>query len=223
MSFSEYITPDPSASVQYFASLTVADARRIIQNQLLPKILPENSINRWLYDGTQATTASEIGLVVGEPIPCLQDLLPIMQPNFGDTTSQNCIWLIINVNNQAYNLQSAVSLLDRIVTSALLLPPLIAELKENKFMEPLAGFHITKAPLYTLGCLLNEHWAMEDVLNAREELAYFRCAAMFLGEEPSFLFIPTSFINDYRKLLESPITQYSPNIVAMRERWLSAS
>ncbi|KAJ6532813.1 hypothetical protein B0H10DRAFT_2148021 [Mycena sp. CBHHK59/15] len=110
------------------------------------------------------------------------------------------------------------SLLDRVVSYSLLTPDLIEELKLNMFSEPLAGFHVTQAPLYTLTCLLNERWATEDVLNARAELIYFRRASLFLGEEPSFLFIPTSFINDCRKLMALQNPSYSPEIIRIRDR-----
>lgn len=72
-----------------------------------------------------------------------------------------------NINNHYYNLRSAAHILDHVESSALLLPHLIDELKAVSFMDPLAGFLITNAPLYTLACLLHEGWATEDVLNAR--------------------------------------------------------
>ncbi|KAJ6596214.1 hypothetical protein DFH09DRAFT_1305115 [Mycena vulgaris] len=115
-------------------------------------------------------------------------------------------------------MQAASNLLQRVVTSSLLLPHFIEEFKNNKFTEPLSVFRITQAPLHTLGCFLFERWAIEDILNARAELAYFRHAAKFLGEEPSFLFLSTSFINDCRHLFLRPNAQYTLNIVKLRER-----
>ncbi|KAJ6610342.1 hypothetical protein B0H10DRAFT_2225123 [Mycena sp. CBHHK59/15] len=121
-------------------------------------------------------------------MPCLDDLLPITQNieavfhqegarsiylQVGQTFVHyhlSKIRLIIGINNQVYNLRSMASLLDRVVSYSLLTPDLIEELKLNMFSEPLAGFHVTQAPLYTLTCLLNEHWATEDVLNTRAEL-----------------------------------------------------
>jgi hypothetical protein len=124
----------------------------------------------------------------------------------------------MNVNNQAHNLEAASSILEHVVAGSLLTPNLIEQLKLIPYSEPLAGFHVTRAPIYTLGCLLGEGWATEDVLNARAELLYFRRAAAFFGEEPSMLFLPTSFINDCRKLLQLPNTPYSAEIISVRAR-----
>jgi hypothetical protein len=110
-------------------------------------------------------------------------------------------------------------LLDRVIKSSLLLPNLIDEFKRNKFTEPLAGFLLTDTPLYSQGCLLDERWAIEDVLNARAELTYFRRAATKeLGNDPSFLFLPTFFTNDCRKLMQEPNREYSQNVIWTRER-----
>ncbi|KAJ6546361.1 hypothetical protein B0H10DRAFT_2131467 [Mycena sp. CBHHK59/15] len=92
------------------------------------------------------------------------------------------------------------SLLDRVVSYSLLTPDLIEELKLNMSLS------------------LWPRWATEDVLNARAELIYFRRASLFLGEEPSFLFIPTSFINDCRKLMALQNPSYSPEIIRIRDR-----
>ncbi|KAJ6478666.1 hypothetical protein DFH09DRAFT_1108265 [Mycena vulgaris] len=59
---------------------------------------------------------------------------------------------------------------------------------------------------------------LENILNARAELAYLRHAVKFLGEEPCFLFLPTAFINNYRQLFSRPNTQYTLNIVNLPER-----
>ncbi|KAJ7474052.1 hypothetical protein FB451DRAFT_1174576 [Mycena latifolia] len=72
-------------------------------------------------------------------------------------------------------------------------------------------------PLHILGCLLDEQWVIEDVLNTRSQLTYWRRAAKFLGS-PSFLFLPTFFINDCRKLFALPHRPYSPNVVELRVR-----
>ncbi|KAF8164629.1 hypothetical protein K438DRAFT_1617247, partial [Mycena galopus ATCC 62051] len=84
------------------------------------------------------------------------------------------IRLLMNINNQALPLMWAAATLDRVVSSSLLLPAIINEFKQCKYSEPLAGFHVTETPLYNIGCLLGEQWAMEDILNARAELTYFR-------------------------------------------------
>jgi hypothetical protein len=103
-----------------------------------------------------------------------------------------------------YNLAAAAGLLDGIVSGKLLLPNLIEEFKLNRFSEPLAEFNVTQTLIYMLGCLLGECWAEEDVLNACAEMIYYRQAALFLDEEPSFSFLPTSFFNNCRILVALP-------------------
>ncbi|KAJ6524883.1 hypothetical protein DFH09DRAFT_937035, partial [Mycena vulgaris] len=212
MSFSEYTNPHHSTrySAEYFADLTIADADEIIQKNRLPPILPQNSIQKWVFDCAVPTAVSEIIVTAGKAVPCLEDIFPITQvaelafneqgarsvciqigPNYARYHLSK-ICLILSINNHTFNMQAASNLLQRVVTSSLLLPHFIEEFKNNKFTEPLSGFHIMQAPLHTLGCLLFEHWAIEDILNARAELAYFRHAAKSLREEPSFLFLPTS-------------------------------
>ena len=50
----------------------------------------------------------------------------------------------MKVNNQAYNLQAASSILERVVAGLLLTPNLIEQLKLIPYSEPLAGFHVAK-------------------------------------------------------------------------------
>ncbi|KAJ6522750.1 hypothetical protein B0H19DRAFT_1277240 [Mycena capillaripes] len=241
MSFAAYTHPHPQThfSVEYFAGLTVANATYLVENDQLPRILPKDSVKKWVFDQTVPTSISEIILGIDEEIPCLDDILPITQAveqafcqegarsvcvQIGQRIVRyhlSKIHLILGVNNQTYNLEAAASILQKVTSGsqgALLLPELIEQLKLNKYAEPLAGFHVTQTPLYTLGCLLNEQWAMEDVLNARAEFIYFRRAAMDLGAEPSFLFLPTSFMNDCRKLVALPHAPYSSEIIRLRGR-----
>ena len=42
-----------------------------------------------------------------------------------------------------------------------------------RIKSPVNSFHITSFPLWQLGCLLDEVWLEEDVLNAMVELLYF--------------------------------------------------
>ncbi|KAJ7444729.1 hypothetical protein FB451DRAFT_1413115 [Mycena latifolia] len=238
MAFPAYTNPCPQSqfSVKYFAGITIAGAVDLIQGNHLPHILPRDSIQKWVFDRTEPTVSGEITLAANETIPCGEDMYPITQAAeyafYHEGARSIClqigqkivryhlskIRLIMNVNNQACNLHAAACLLERVVASSLLLPALIEELKLNKFSEHLAGFHVTDAPLYALGCLLDERWAMEDILNARAELIYFRRGANFIDEEPSFLFLPTSFINDCRTLLALPNTPFSPEVIRLRER-----
>ncbi|KAJ7239683.1 hypothetical protein C8J57DRAFT_1245797 [Mycena rebaudengoi] len=280
-----YATPNPETqySAEYFAALTIFDAHQIIQNNCLPAILPKGSIQNWCWSDTVPTAATDIIVTAADTVPCLEDLLPITQAAedaFNENARSICIRikgktqryhfskirLIVNINNHAYNLQAVSCILDRVVSSFLLLPgvreghgyestrrvfgsgrpgygwtwlPAIngfghrdpinsdnpwttrgpAEFKLCKFSEPLAGFCIARAtPIYMLGCLLDEQWVIEDILNARAELTYFRQAAKDLGPVLSFLFLPTFFINTCRKLYALPHRPYSPNLVELRER-----
>ncbi|KAJ7189968.1 hypothetical protein GGX14DRAFT_408419 [Mycena pura] len=219
MSFAAYSTPNQNTcySVEYFSALTIAETPTIN----LPPILDKNSVGGFVFAPFEPTAIDEILVTAGEAVPCLEDLLPITQEfeeaynkgarsvyfRIGDESKRyhfSKIRLFININNQSFPLMYAAAMLDRVVSYSLLLPAVIEELKQCHYTEPLAGFHVTEAPLYTLGCLLGEHWVVEDVLNARAELTYFREAAKALEADPSFLFLPTSFMNDCRTLYNLP-------------------
>jgi hypothetical protein len=80
--YSVYATPRPEAifSKEYFTSLTVADADALVQRRGLPRTLPKNSIGGLcLFHTEEPVHPSEILLSANEPIPCLEDLLPITQ------------------------------------------------------------------------------------------------------------------------------------------------
>ncbi|KAF7354194.1 hypothetical protein MVEN_01107100 [Mycena venus] len=234
MSFTSYSTPHPSTpfSTASLGTITIAQASSLVRGNSLPHILPKNSIRAWVFDQHVPDTVPEITLTAGEEIPCAEDMHPItelMEFAYNDLGARSvflelpeslcAIRLVINVNNQASNLAAAADILDRVESSFLLLPDFIDELKGIKFSEPLAGFHVTQVPLYSLGCLLQERWANEDVLNARAELTYFhRAVAKELGNDPSFIFLPTSFIIDCRTLFNHPDRPYSQNIIWVRER-----
>ncbi|KAJ7614788.1 hypothetical protein FB45DRAFT_717201, partial [Roridomyces roridus] len=210
-SFAAYSSPSLESrfSAEFFSNLTFADADALVCNRQLPQILPKGGIEKWLFAVDVPTSPAEIQLSAHEAVPGLEDLLPITQ-NMDEAYEQGArslfvqlqgnlaqyhlskVRLIINVNNHQYHLHSASILLQRVVSVPLLLPNLIKELQLSKISEPLAGFHVTQVPVYTLGCLLQERWASEDVLNARAELTYFRRAAEYPDTEPSFLFLPTS-------------------------------
>ncbi|KAK7034181.1 hypothetical protein R3P38DRAFT_3263915 [Favolaschia claudopus] len=250
MSYAEYSTPHHQTrfSAEFFNTITLADVEGLFQNDVLPHVLPRDSVTKWNLDRTVPSAIAEIVVAAGEEIPCYHDLRPIFEilekafydeflrrrhelcvPSNWKTT--NCaipflqgamsqLRLIVNYNNHEYNLLVAKRLLDRVHDSNLLSPNLIAELKLNRFAEPLAGFKVTETPLYTLGSLLDERWVLEDVLNARAEFLYFRRAVHFQHQdaEPSFLFLPTSFFNDGRTLMNKADAPYSAEIIAMRER-----
>ncbi|KAJ7601865.1 hypothetical protein DFH06DRAFT_1399924 [Mycena polygramma] len=210
MTFAQYATPHPNSpfSAESLRDITVAEASDLIQNNVLPLILPKNTVKISFFDPRVPVDASEITLAPNEVIPCAEDMLPItqaMEAAFLDESARSvCVELphgyviyhlskirvIMNVNNHMSSLALVARLLAHAKSSSLLLPSLIQELEASRYAEPLAGFHVTETPLYTLGCLLDERWALEDVLNARAELTYFhRAASLELGQDPSLLFI----------------------------------
>lgn len=84
--------------------------------------------------------------------------------------------------------------------------------------QHIRGFHITEFPLWKLGCLLDENWVEEDVLNGMAELLYFRLASASKCSCSDFLFLPTSFFNDARYLYAQQPQVFSQNIAALRDR-----
>lgn len=84
----------------------------------------------------------------------------------------------------------------------------------------ISGFAIAHYPLWTLGCLLDENWLEEDVLNSMLELRYFQHAARSADHPP--IFLPTSFFTDAKRLFMRSPQQYSLNIIALRDRISSA-
>ncbi|KAJ6452558.1 hypothetical protein C8R47DRAFT_998072, partial [Mycena vitilis] len=237
MAFIAYSTPHPQTkfSLEFFASITIADAAQLVHDKQLPYILPKDSISQPQWSAFEPTASSEIAVAVGEAIPCIDDIYVLLKAapdcykagarsvviQFGSQIVRyhfSKLRIMLNIHNQAYNLHAATNILERVVSCCLLVPELIADFKLNRFCEPLAGFHVTDTPLHTLGCLLNECWVIEDVMNARAELLYFRRAAFFDDEEPSLVFLATSFFNDCRQLMAQPNAPYSPEIIAVRER-----
>jgi len=89
----------------------------------------------------------------------------------------------------------------------------------SSILHPIQGFHVTDFPLWKLGCLLDENWVDEDVLNGMAELLYFQLAAALPDMAPGFLFLPTSFFNDAKHLYHAQTPQvFSENFVALRDR-----
>lgn len=99
--------------------------------------------------------------------------------------------------------------------------PWVESFGELMIASHIAGFSVAKYPLWELGCLLNENWLEEDLLNSLLELLYFQNAAQ-LGEA-SPLFLPTSFFNDAKHLSSQSHHEYSPNMVALRDRLFIAT
>ncbi|KAJ7834228.1 hypothetical protein B0H14DRAFT_2591010 [Mycena olivaceomarginata] len=178
VSFAAYTAPHTKTrfSPEFFASITIAEAADLVRNNLLPCVLPKNSVSKWVWDHTEPTAIPEIVITSRESIPCLEDIYPITQKTEAAyyQYAAHSLHLIVAVNNQTYNLIAVANLLGRVVSAPLLLPELIEEVRLSQFSEPLAGFHVTQTRVYTLGCLLNEQWVHEEVLNTRAELIYFR-------------------------------------------------
>ncbi|KAK7012378.1 hypothetical protein R3P38DRAFT_2550300, partial [Favolaschia claudopus] len=201
LTFDSYSTPLPgeSFSNEKIANVTFAEADIMVTQNQLPHILPNDSIISWVFDTRVPTESTAITLAAQESIPCREDLLPITQgwyqayaagfrsvyidlPNLGGPIwyhfSKAClhtlslIRLIRDFNNHLPHLVSASKILQHIQASATLPSECIDDLRGNRVTEPLAGFHVTQTALHTLGCLLNEEWASEDILNAWSELMY---------------------------------------------------
>ncbi|KAJ6453879.1 hypothetical protein C8R47DRAFT_242718, partial [Mycena vitilis] len=244
VSFNQYTEPLPDTpfSFAFFNALTVAAADDMVKTNNLPEVLPDNSILRWEFDTRIPTDPQNVTLSCREMIPSLRDLLPITRamefayPSDSGGARSVLIWftsmpdrpvqyhlskirLMLNMNNNLYPIKSASNLLRHLEQNNLLLPHLVQTFAHTRVIEPLAGFYVTRTPIWTLGCLLDERWAGEDILNARAELTYFRRAVLTMEIEPSFLYLPTCFLNDCRTLFSLPgPRQYSQNIIDLRER-----
>ena len=122
-------------------------------------------------------------------------------------TSQ--LQLIRLINNHEDSISKA-SQLSYHITSYLGLPPDITEVFDNEpFKSSVAGFHVTDFLLWKLGCLLDEEWLEEDILNAMSELLYFCQIAV---QDADFIYLPTSTFNDARQLLQSSNPTYSSDL-----------
>jgi hypothetical protein len=106
----------------------------------------------------------------------------------------------------------ACSILYHITTHLGLAEEIIEHFQKECIKAPIAGFHVTEFPLWKLGCLLNEEWLEEDILNAMAELLYFRTAAS--AKDIEFLYLPTLTFNDARRLYNSHPRVYGPNLTA---------
>ncbi|KAJ7511950.1 hypothetical protein B0H11DRAFT_2371455 [Mycena galericulata] len=204
------------------ASIPISDGVGLYFDIVLAEACRSNGWQR------NSAASSEISLAVDEDIPCLEDMFPITQAAelafHNEGARSVClqmggkivryhlskIRLIMNVNNQSYNLHAISRVLDRVVSSSLL-PELIEELNSTFFASHSLGFMLLRRRFMT-------SWVLEDVLNARAEMIYFRRGAVFFEEEPSFLFLPTSFINDCRTLMALPHAPYSAELVRLRGR-----
>ncbi|KAK6997275.1 SF3b1 domain-containing protein [Favolaschia claudopus] len=198
-SYEAYSAPHPKTrfSPQFMANATLGEVVGLVRHDLLPRILPDGSVSKWNWDQTVPVTIPETIVSSREEIPSMADMQPIMadakQAFYELRVNSVCIQfksgaivryhfsklrLIVGANNQDYNFRLMSRLLARVERESLLSPALFEKLKLNRFSEPLAGFSVTQTPLYNLGCLLDERWILDDIMNARAEFIYFRRAAM---------------------------------------------
>lgn len=124
------------------------------------------------------------------------------------------------INNNITSVQLAKSLLGHLTVTNLLSPSRFIQFQSQRLHQCIAGLRTSSFPLYQLGCLLNETWLEEDVVNALSEILYFRTAASSSapGSNPPFVLLPTLFFNNAQIIIESGNLTYPPNILALRER-----
>lgn len=108
-----------------------------------------------------------------------------------------------------------------LASSPALPPATLAHFCAQSIVAPIAGFLVSEFPLWKLGCLLDEDWLEEDIVNSLCELMYFRIAATSSDIYPSCLFLPTYFFSDARRLYNHSSHSFSPNILALRQRLLN--
>lgn len=123
--------------------------------------------------------------------------------------------LIKLINNNRDAVAKACRISHRMTTDLGLSHTIIDRFENQCLKSPIAGFYCTDFPLWKLGCLLDEEWIEEDVLNGMSELLYFRIAAT--TEAITFLYLPTSMFNDARRLYACSPWLYGPNLELLRQ------
>ncbi|KAL4259473.1 MULE transposase domain-containing protein [Pleurotus pulmonarius] len=222
-------------SSEYFKSLTFAHAA----NLDYPPILPPDSIPSWVWHTDVPGSASANLILPSDVVPHLVDLQPILRamPEAFSSGSRSVILkLVVNgeeknvhyhfsklnlfrlINNNEKTVTSARRLIQELSSS---LP--VASLvwfQQQRVSDPLCGLFGASFPLWKLGCLLDENWLEEDVLNAIAEITYFSEAARnpIPTNIPSFLYLPTSFFTDTYSLFSQPNRLYSAELLNLRKR-----
>ncbi|KAK7035144.1 hypothetical protein R3P38DRAFT_3493949 [Favolaschia claudopus] len=76
MSYAEYSTLHHQTrfSAEFFNTITLADVEGLFQNDVLPHVLPRDSVTKWNLDRTVPSAIAEIVVAAGEEIPCYHDL-----------------------------------------------------------------------------------------------------------------------------------------------------
>ncbi|KAJ7853270.1 hypothetical protein B0H14DRAFT_3450256 [Mycena olivaceomarginata] len=148
ISFAAYTAPHPKTrfSPEFFASITIAEAADLVCNNLLPCVLPKNSVSKWVWDHTEPTAIPEIVITPGNQFLYTAHSVCVQIGTKTIRYHLSKLRLIVAANNQTYNLIAVANLLGCVVSAPLLLPELIEEFRLSPFSEPLAGFHVTPNP-----------------------------------------------------------------------------
>ncbi|KAG1845542.1 hypothetical protein F4604DRAFT_1595513 [Suillus subluteus] len=215
-SYESYSTRNPFSaySNNYFWGITFENAVPLE----FPEIAPAGSVSCWCFDLDVPGSAIATVILPGKIVLHLDDLQPIIQDMEeafskgawsvsidaiinGQSISQvyhfTKIQFFIEVNNFHPKIIYARQLNKYIMTA---LP--ISQQRATKFLSSsvtqyIQGFHVTKFPLWKLGCLLGENWVKEDVLNAMAKLLYFQLASASNIIFTHFLFLLMSFLYLY--------------------------
>jgi hypothetical protein len=130
----------------------------------------------------------------------------------------------VNVNNHfipiqyAWRLQSLWSVSPDFVTI-----PQIELLQQTTILTQMKGFFGSTYPLWKLGCLLDEIWVEEDVLNSLAELLYLTHHIREADRAHQFIYLPTNFFSDAYRLYNSTPRQFSLELMDLRQRVLKTS
>ncbi|KAF9486721.1 hypothetical protein BDN71DRAFT_1374270, partial [Pleurotus eryngii] len=157
-----------------------------------PPILPSDSIPSWVWHTDVPGSAPANLILPSDVVPHLVDLQPILRAMPEVFSSGSCsviLKLVANgeeknvhyhfsklnlfrlINNNEKTVTSARRLIQEL-SSSLLVTSLVW-FQQQRVLDPLHGLFGSSFPLWKLGCLLNENWLEEDVLNATAEITYF--------------------------------------------------
>ncbi|KAJ8582779.1 hypothetical protein M405DRAFT_687913, partial [Rhizopogon salebrosus TDB-379] len=192
-SFESYSTPNPFSaySNNYFQSITFENASSLE----FPEITPARSVSHWSFNSEVPATALATLILPNEIILHSDDLQPILQrmeSAFGEGARSVAVEAFINgqavsrtyhftkirlfkeINNFHPKILYAKRLYEYFITTLPISPNHAAVFLTSSILHPIQGFHVTDFPLWRLGCLLDENWVDEDILNGMAELLYFQ-------------------------------------------------
>ncbi|KAG1811319.1 hypothetical protein EV424DRAFT_1327683, partial [Suillus variegatus] len=191
-SFESYSTPNlfSAYSKNYFRSITFNNALSLE----FPEIAPAGSISRWCFDLDIPGSAVATVILPSEVALHSDDLQPIiqqMEDAFSKGARSVSIEAIINgqpisrtyhftkirlfteINNFHPKILYARRIYEFVSTTLPISRTAAMKFLSLSITQHIRGFHITEFPLWKLGCLLDENWVEEDVLNGMAELLYF--------------------------------------------------